>query len=95
MAVLHVAGGITFGPLRHLVRRVLGGSGVGHDVGWKAVSVGLLDLYMVLFVCLSVVIVAAGQELELIARMSRRRGNRARERLACWWSLMQVRRVVR
>lgn len=52
VAVSHVAGGITFGPLRHLVRRVLGGSGVGHDGGGIAVSVWWRCIWLSLFVCL-------------------------------------------
>jgi hypothetical protein len=49
-AVLHVGGGITFGPLRHLVRRVLGGSGVGHDGGGRALSVWWRCMCVSLFV---------------------------------------------
>jgi hypothetical protein len=35
---LYAGGEITFGPLRYLVRRILVGSGVGHDGGYEAVS---------------------------------------------------------
>jgi hypothetical protein len=35
---LYAGGEITFGPLRYLVRRVLVGSGVGHDGCGEAVS---------------------------------------------------------